>query len=324
MITSTITQTIRLVPSTFYTTAGTTVLSSATQASAYTNTDSETYATYRNNTASTTNVYLYLRGFNFSDVPSNATVTGFTVKCKVRESGLTTTASSAATRLCNGTTLIAGTGASPTTTVSTQTFTGVSATYNTISGYGDDFGIRFNARRNNRNTVGYLYVYGAEIDTTYTIPTTLYEYSVTNVSVATVTPTSGYIASGSSGTIYFSDIASKDEITVQDNGVDVTSSLQSTTIPGDSVSVGTTPGASYGFADNGTYYVSQNKGISYSAALCRVNITSVTGCTLRFYVVNYAEAKYDYGIIGKVDASLLTTTAVTDTSSFAGWSSQIR
>jgi len=42
--------------------------------------------------------------------------------------------------------------------------------YDTIKNYGNDFGIRINCRRSNRNTTAYMYIYGAEIEVTYTVP----------------------------------------------------------------------------------------------------------------------------------------------------------
>lgn len=161
--------TIRLVPSTIYNAAGTNYLQITDPENAYTNTDGNTYATIYNRTASTSSRYCYLRGFNFNDVPADATVTGFRVLIKGRESGITTS-SSYQPYLANGTSAINGSVSPFGTTVAVKEFTGISATWATIKGYGADFGIRLNARRNARNTAGYMYIYGAEIEVTYTLP----------------------------------------------------------------------------------------------------------------------------------------------------------
>jgi hypothetical protein len=71
-------------------------------------------------------------------------------------------------------------------------------------------------------------------------------------------------------------------------------------------------GASYGFAyDSSTgYWVSQNKGIHSSAALCQININNPNAKTVRIYFINYAESGYDFGIIGRIGQKLSTTTTV--------------
>lgn len=168
---------IRLVPSTIYNAAGTDYLQITNADNANTNTDSDTYATIYNRNASTSNRYCYLRGFNFGDIPSDATVTGFRVLIKGRESGISTS-SSYQPYLANGTSAINGSVSPFGTTATVKEFTGISASWATIKGYGANFGIRLNVRRNSRNTAGYMYIYGAEIEVTYTLPVynyTLYE-----------------------------------------------------------------------------------------------------------------------------------------------------
>ena len=145
---------------------------------AYTDTSSTTYATLQNTTASTSNRYVYLRGFDFGSIPSGATVSSFTVKIK----GYYTGGSQQTLYLCNGTTTQSGaTATGLTTSTQTRTFSNGSLTWAQISGWGESFSIRINARRGNRNTTGYYYIYGAEIDVTYTEPTPV---AVTGVDVS--------------------------------------------------------------------------------------------------------------------------------------------
>ena len=113
--------TIRLVPST-YAVSSSTYLSVANAANMYTNTDSTTYATITNTYASTSSRYLYIRGFNFNDVPDGAIINSFTVKIKGYESGLSTS-TSYAPRLANGTSAISNTTASSNFGTSTKTIT---------------------------------------------------------------------------------------------------------------------------------------------------------------------------------------------------------
>lgn len=167
--------TIRLTPST-YTVSSSTYLSVSNADNMYTNTDSTTYATCTNSQNGTTTYYIYIRGFNFDAVPDNATINSFTVKFKASESGASTS-TSYRPYMVNNTSTITGAASTVGTTASVITFTGVSATWSTIKGYGSDFGIRISNRRNNRNTTSYLYIYGAEI---------LVDYTASNVPVTGV------------------------------------------------------------------------------------------------------------------------------------------
>ena len=95
---------------------------------------------------------------------------------------------------------------------------------------------------------------------------------------------------------------------VTDNGVDVSNQLvqHGNTIPDPTVA--TLSGASYGFTlNNGTgYYVSNNKGVSKSAAVCRVSFDLPVRCLVTINYINYAEATYDFGVFGNIDTALST------------------
>lgn len=92
-----------------------------------------------------------------------------------------------------------------------------------------------------------------------------------------------------------------------DNGVDITNQL-SGNVPVNTFSVNARSGASYGFSLNSNgYYESTNKGQSNSAAVTRVNFELESDCVVTFSYINYAEARYDYGIFGKIDTALGTT-----------------
>lgn len=160
--------TIRLVPSTYYL-SNTQYLSVTNANNMYHNTDNTTYATVYNSRNQTSSYYIYLRGFNFDDIPDAAIVSNFTIKLKAYESGVSTS-SSYKPYLANGTTAINGSCSAITTTASVHTFDGISANWDTIKGYGDNFGIRINCRRASRNTAAYMYIYGAEIEVEYTVP----------------------------------------------------------------------------------------------------------------------------------------------------------
>lgn len=160
--------TIRLTPSTYYL-SNSSYLSVSNANNMYDDTDSTNYATIQNTRNSTSSYYIYIRGFNFDDVPSNAVVSDITIKLKAYHSGGNTS-----TIYCyDGTTQVSSAGSTTalTTSVTTKTFTNTTIEWNTLKGYGSDFGIRINCRRSSRNTASYIYIYGAEIEITYTIPT---------------------------------------------------------------------------------------------------------------------------------------------------------
>ena len=135
----------------------------------FTNVSSTTYGTITNTQASTSYYYTYIKGFNIGDIPSNAEVSSFTVRIRGRASG----AYNASLYLCHGTTTISNATATAlpnSSTVTTRTLANGSLTWSDIVGYGSDFGIRINCRRNAKNTQAWWRVYGAEIEVTYTVP----------------------------------------------------------------------------------------------------------------------------------------------------------
>lgn len=210
--------TIRLIPSA-YSVSNTTYLSVSNATNMYNNTDNTTYATITNSRASTTSYYLYINGFNFSDIPTNATINSFTVKIKCYESGITTS-TSYRMYLCNGTTVTSDYASTmPSTSAQTITFDNVSSSWDTISGYGSNFGIRINCRRNSSSTTGTLYVYGAEILVDYDVPVTI-TTTITNGTMLSENPAT--VATGSSHTIYFkTDDANYDILSMTANGTAV-------------------------------------------------------------------------------------------------------
>ena len=95
---------------------------------------------------------------------------------------------------------------------------------------------------------------------------------------------------------------------ILDNGVDVSSQLQTISGTPPSYTVTTAPGASYGFNLNGStgYYVSTNAGVGSSASVARVNLDLPVRCLVKFTFINSGEATYDFGVFGKVDTTLST------------------
>lgn len=292
--------TMRLVPSTYYRNNNSYV-SVTNPSNMYTNTDSTTYASVQNTRNSTSNTYYcYLRGFNFSDIPSDAEVTGFTIKIKANESYMSTS-SSYRMSLYNGTTSIGSTTVTSSLSTTVQTFTfpiPSTLTWETLKGYGSNFGIRIPLRRSSTNSNSYVYVYGAEIEVTYTVPI-YYDVTINNSTSATVTATDTHPLEGTDVEIRTNTLSG---ITVKDNGADVTSQFVQKT---DTGSYEVEEVGSYGFSLNSSgYYQSDNKGVDKTAAVSRVHFSLPTDATITFTFINYSEEGYDFGVFGNIDTAL--------------------
>lgn len=242
--------TIRLIPSDYYL-SNSSYLSVSNESNMYHNTDNTTYATVHNSRSSTSSYYIYLRGFNFDDIPAAAVVSSFTVKLKARESDVSTS-SSYKPYLANGTSAINGSCDVITTTATTHTFSGISADWETIKEYGSNFGIRINCRRASKNTAGYVYIYGAEIEVTYTIPDPATVTS-TLTGNGTISPSGAYSTyEGEEYELTITPTNKSDPVTVTKNGTDITSQLIAhgtgstvTVVPNDVTTSGIQSGSSY-------------------------------------------------------------------------------
>lgn len=294
--------TIRLIPSTYYR-SNSSYVTVTNPSNMYSNIDDNNYASVQNTRSSTSNTYYcYVRGFNFDDVPSNATVTGFTIKIKASESYMSTS-SSYRMSLYNGTTSIGSTTVTSSLSTSVQTFTfpiPTTLTWETLKGYGANFGIRIPLRRSSTSYSSYVYVYGAEIDVTYTVPV-YYDVDIQNSTSATVTASDTNPLEGDDVEIRSNTISG---ITIKDNGVDVTSQFTQRQSSAETYSVANV--GTYGFTLNSStgYYVSSNKGVDKSAAVCRVDFYVPVAATITFTYINYAEQGYDFGVFGNIDVAL--------------------
>lgn len=280
--------TIRLVPSTYYLSSSS-YLSVSNAANMYSNTDDSNYATVTNSRTSTTSYYIYVRGFNFDDIPSAAVVTDFTIKLKARQSGVSTS-TSYKPHLANGTSAINGTCDVITTTVDTYTFIGLSADWEDIKSYGDNFGIRINCRRASRNTTGYMYIYGAEIEVTYTVPDPR-TITSTLSGDGTISP-SGAITSydGEEYELTITPTNKSDQVTATQDGVDITSQLVAhglgstiSAVPDDVTTNNISSGSSYA-----SYCIGYSAEDPYSSSS---NMYSPSGST------GYAAYTFDFSAI---------------------------
>lgn len=221
---------IRLIPSAYTSSNSSYATVYSGEANMYNNTDhTSNYASLRGrNNSTTTAYYIFLRGFNFDDVPSNATVTSFEVKIRCYRNSYQRTGDNYRLRLASTTNInnvipnsITSTEIS--TTANTITIPTGDLTWETLSGYGDNFSIviPLSSTASNRP---YIYVYGAEINVTYsTLPT----YTVTatsNVTGVDVSPATQTIVQGDSATIII-DTSDISDYVLTDNNTDVTSSV---------------------------------------------------------------------------------------------------
>lgn len=186
--------TIRLVPST-YSRSSTSRVTVTNPENMYYNTDhTANYCTLRGRNSSSYTYYAFIGGFNFGDVPSNATVSSFTVKIRCYRNSYQGTGDTYRLRLASsasnnnvisGTTMSSDIG----TTVNTYTIPTGSLTWSTLSGYGSNFCIEVPLHATS-SQYPYVYVYGAEIEVTYTAE----DVHPTSVSVS---PTTTSIDAGS-------------------------------------------------------------------------------------------------------------------------------
>ena len=142
----------------------------------YNNTDNTTYATVTNNSTGTAVYYLYIKGFNFSIIPSNAVIESFVFKFKANQSGgSSSTGSNYIPRLFGRNNILKNGTASPTIitgTVQSFYFTNITNTWSDWITYPNDVGIRLSISKASSSNPSNYYVYGAEIEVTALVPLT--------------------------------------------------------------------------------------------------------------------------------------------------------
>lgn len=211
--------TIKITPSTYYLSSSS-YLSVSNAANMYDDCDSTNYATVTNSRTSTTSYYIYLRGFDFSSIPSNAIINNFTIRIKCNYSG----GYSQAMYLYDGTAVQMGSSDNISSSVTTHTFS-CDYEWGDIVNAGSDFGIRINCRRSSRNTTAYVYIYGAEIEVDYTIPVSA---TVTSslTGNGTLSPSGAYSTyEGAEYELTITPTNKSDPVTAVKDGVDITSQL---------------------------------------------------------------------------------------------------
>lgn len=184
----------------------------------YTNVDSTTYATFNHTRNQTTAYYLYIRGFDLSQIPSNATISSVIVKVKA----LVTGAGSYTPGLYNNTTSLNKNFNGTIGTSATTRTVDITSSWNTYKTYGNNLTIRLQLNRSNKNTASSMRIYGAEITVEYTVPT---PRTITTSLTGNGTINPSGTTSVEDGESFVLSIDATGKVAVTDNGVDVTNKL---------------------------------------------------------------------------------------------------
>lgn len=167
--------TARLVASSYSTSNASYATVYSGETNLYQNTSNTSYASLRGrNRNSTTAYYIFIKGFNFGSIPSNATVTSFSVKIKCYKNSYQRTGKNYRPKLASSNNInnvIADTTLDEDITTTTggtvYTIPTGNLTWSTLSGYGENFSVVI-PLSSTSSSRPYVYVYGVEIEVTYT------------------------------------------------------------------------------------------------------------------------------------------------------------
>lgn len=219
--------TIRLIPST-YSLSNTSYLSISNASNMYTNIDSTTYATVNHTRTRTTSYYIYVKGFNFDDIPADAIINSATVKVKAK----VTSAGSYTPALYNNTTSLNQNLSGNIGTTATTSAVDITSNWETYKGYDNNFSIRLRLNRSSRNTASSMNIYGAEILVDYTIPTYhTISTSITGGVLRSPTAASATVSGGANYEITFNGNPGYTLSSMTVNGVEVTPTIKSAPAP---------------------------------------------------------------------------------------------
>ena len=219
--------TIRLIPST-YSLSNTSYLSISNASNMYTNIDSTTYATVNHTRNRTTSYYIYVKGFNFDDIPADAIINSATIKVKAK----VTSADSYAPTLYNNTTSLNQNLSGNIGTTTTTSIVDITSNWETYKGYGSNFGIRLRLNRSSGYTASSMNIYGAEILVDYTVPVYhTVSTSITGGTLRSPTTASATVRDGANYEITFNGNPGYTLSSMTVNGVEVTPTIKSAPAP---------------------------------------------------------------------------------------------
>ena len=167
--------TARLVPSSYGRSSTSRVTVTNPENMYYNTYHTSAYCTMLGRNSSSNTYYAFINGFNFADIPANATVTAFTVKIRCYRNSYQRTGDTYRLRLCSSasnSSVISGTTTSTDIgmTESVITIPTGSLTWAQLKGYGSGLSIEV-VLSSSSNQYPYVYVYGAEIEVTYSVET---------------------------------------------------------------------------------------------------------------------------------------------------------
>lgn len=280
--------------------------------------DSTTYSQWNITTGSSAESYVYYL-FDLSEIPADATINS--VACSAKATISSTTSRRIATRtmqMYHGTSTAKGSATTISTTASAYTMSVGTWTRAEL----DDCRIRIYTKRGTSSTTTTYYnrFYGATLTVSYTYNDVSYTITTTASAGGTIDPSGeSDVSQGSDFVLTATPDTDYDLKKITLDGVDVTSQAVHKKVDPASYTVSDVSGASYNFTLNSNgYYESTNQGHSNSAALCRVTFNLPVSATVNFYVINYAESTYDYGILGNIDQELSTSYSADSTYHWSG------
>ena len=284
--------TIRLIPSAYTSSNSSYATVYSGEANMYNNTDhTANYASLRGrNNSTTTAYYIFLRGFNFNDVPSNATVTDFTVKIRCYKNSYQRTGDNYRLRLASSTNInnvIADsiTSTEISTTASVINIPTGDLDWDTLSDYGSNFSIVI-PLSSTSSSRPYIYVYGAEIEVTYTLgPPRDITTSITGDGTISPSGTNTYY-DGENVEVVITPTYSGSAVTATRDGTNITSQLVHH-VPGGSVSddrvLGTYALVSGSFNGSGATYFQGLVGKGHTASQTTSNYYSGGSSTIAVF-----------------------------------------
>lgn len=311
--------TIKLIPSAYTRSSTSRVTVTGPTNMYYDTSHTANYCSIRGrNSSSSGPYYAFIHGFNIGSVPEDAIVSAITVRISCYRNSYLATGSSYRLRLAStpssssaitNTTMSSDVGTSRTV----YTIPTGNLDWDDIKSYGSNFSIEV-PLMSTSNQYPYLYVYGAEIEVTYTLPVYHNITASSSVSGVTITPTSETVVEGDD--ITFTITSNGSSFIVKDNNVDVTSQLVQIQPTGSNTE--TPDDYSYlssGVTINGSYPFSRAQdNADDTADYCRLNYsTSTTGyIELTFNLPSLPAGATVTGVSARARLRISSTTRMTN------------
>lgn len=270
-----------------------------------------TYSQINLTTGSNAETYVLYK-FDCSVIPADATIDSVTCSAKAYISNTTSNRITNRTiQLYYGTNTAKGSASTVSTSTTAFNMTCGTWTRNELN----NCYIRLYGKRGTSNTTTtyYFRFYGATLTIKYTYNYQTYTVTTSLNGKGTINPSGNTeVEEGLGFSLNIAPEKANDEIKVTDNGVDVTNQL----VDGPqqyAFDVNTKSGASYGFQQNYDsncregWWQSTNKGKASSASVATVSFTITKVTTVTINLICYAEATYDYFLIGPLNGSLSTS-----------------